>query len=180
MTEPSREIIQIVDRDNREIAVVPRHIMREQKLIHRASYILVFNRAGELFVQERTMSKDIYPGFWDVAAGGVVLAGESYELSAARELAEELGIKGKLQFLFDQYYEDADNRVWGRIFSCVHEGPFTLQPEEVADGRFMDIDEALDLSRREPFTPDGLVLLNRLETEQYPIMKRHPNKVTQR
>jgi len=159
MTDPGREIIQIVDRDNREIAVVARHVMREQRLIHRASYILVFNRTGKLFVQKRTMSKDIYPGFWDVAAGGVVLADESYELSAARELAEELGVKGKLQFLFDQYYEDADNRVWGRIFSCIHEGPFTLQEEEVAEGCFMGIDEALALSTREPFTPDGLLLL---------------------
>ncbi len=166
MSDPGREIIQIVDRDNRELAVVARHIMREQRLIHRASYILVFNRAGELFVQQRTMSKDIYPGYWDVAAGGVVLAGESYELSAARELAEELGVKGKLKFLFDQYYEDTDNRVWGRIFSCIHEGPFTLQPEEVADGCFMGIDETLDLSRRTSFTPDGLTVLEKLASEQ--------------
>ncbi len=165
MSDPGQEIIQIVDRENREIAVVARHIMREQRLIHRASYILVFNRAGELFIQQRTMIKDIYPGYWDVAAGGVVQAGESYELSAARELAEELGVKEKLTFLFDQYYEDADNRVWGRIFSCIHEGPFILQPEEVADGCFMEIDEALDLSTREPFTPDGLVLLDWLSTE---------------
>lgn len=172
MSDPGQEIIQIVDRDNREIAVVARHIMREQRLIHRASYILVFNRAGKLFVQKRTMSKDIYPGFWDVAAGGVVLAGESYEVSAARELGEELGVKGKLTFLFDQYYEDADNRVWGRIFSCIHEGPFTLQEEEVADGCFMGIEEVLELSKREPFTPDGLIVLDRLGTENQAEQKK--------
>lgn len=165
MIDPGREIIQVVDRENRKIAAVARHIMREQNLIHRASYILVFNRAGELLVQKRTMSKDIYPGYWDVAAGGVVLAEESYEVAAARELAEELGVKGDLHLLFDQYYEDADNRVWGRIFSCIHEGPFTLQPEEVTDCRFMQLTEALDLSAREPFTPDGLLLLDRLNTE---------------
>lgn len=166
MTGPGREIVQIVDLDNREIGSVFRHIMREQRLIHRASYILVFNQAEELFVQKRTMNKDIYPGYWDVATGGVVLAGESYEQSAVRELAEELGVKGQLKFLFDQYYEDDDNRVWGRIFSCIHEGPFILQAEEVADGCFMDIKKALALSKREPFTPDGLLLLQRLEQEK--------------
>jgi len=163
MQNPTEEIIQIVDKDNREIAAIARGLMREQRLIHRASYILVFNTAGELFVQKRTMSKDIYPGYWDVAAGGVVLANESYEESASRELAEELGVSGvKLKFLFDQYYEDEDNRVWGRIFTCTHDGPFTLQPEEVEYGRFMPPHIALDYSNSEPFTPDGILLLKKI------------------
>ncbi len=167
MSDPSEEIVQIVDEENREIAAVARWMMREQGLIHRASYILVFNSAGELFVQKRTMGKDIYPGYWDVAAGGVVLAGESYEESARRELAEELGVSGvPLRFLFDQYYEDADNRVWGRVFSCTHDGPFELQEEEVEYGRFMPVFLAQEYSTIEPFTPDGVILLEKLVKRQ--------------
>ncbi len=163
MYNPDEEIVQVVDRQDREIAAMTRRLMREQRLIHRASYILVFNAAGELYVQKRTMTKDIYPGYWDVAAGGVVLAGESYEESAERELKEELGVgKVKLKFLFDQYYEDEGNRVWGRIFTCVHEGSFTLQPEEVEYGRFMLPRVALEYSEVESFTPDGVVLLEKL------------------
>ncbi|RUM35619.1 MAG: NUDIX hydrolase YfcD [Desulfobulbus sp.] len=163
MYNPDEELVQIVDEDDQEIAVVTRQIMREQRLIHRASYILVFNKKGELFVQKRTTTKDIYPGYWDVAAGGVVLGGESYEQSAERELAEELGVTGvKLTPLFDQYYEDEGNRVWGRIFRCESEGPFTLQPEEVEYGRFMPPDLALEYSIIEPFTPDGVVLLKKV------------------
>ena len=170
MQDPSEEIVQIVDEDNQEIVTIARWMMREQRLIHRASYILVFNRAGELFVQKRTKSKDIYPGYWDVAAGGVVLAGESYEESANRELAEELGISGvNLQFLFDQYYEDDDNRVWGRVFTCTHEGPFTLQEEEVEYGRFMSPQIALQYSEIEPFTPDGIILLKKLMAQDMAI-----------
>lgn len=156
------EIVQIVDKDNRVIDAVPRHIMRQQRLIHRASYILVFNLNNELFIQKRTMSKDVYPGFWDVAAGGVVLADESYEESASRELQEELGISGvQLQYRFDHYYEDQDNRVWGRIFTCIHEGPFVLQEEEIVHGRFLAIDKCFQLSTTEPFTPDGLEILEK-------------------
>ncbi len=40
------------------------------------------------------LSKAIYPGYWDVAAGGMVLATETYAESAARELEEELGVSG--------------------------------------------------------------------------------------
>jgi isopentenyldiphosphate isomerase len=164
MSNPSEEIVQIVDQNNQELGVISRKLMREQRLIHRACYILVFNAAGELFIQKRTQSKDIYPGYWDVAAGGVVLAGESYEESAERELAEELGISGvQLDFLFDQYYEDENNRVWGRVFRCIHEGPFTLQAEEVESGLFLQPKAALQLSRQEPFTPDGIVLLQKIE-----------------
>jgi isopentenyldiphosphate isomerase len=160
---PAEEIVQIVDRDNCPIGAVARQIMRQQALIHRASYILVFNSGGELFIQKRTKSKDIYPGYWDLAAGGVVLDGESYEESAHRELREELGlVKAKLQFLFDQYYEDADNKVWGRIFSCTSNGPFTLQTEEIDYGRFIPLAEIVQLQQTEPVTPDGLQLLQRI------------------
>lgn len=157
---PAEEIVIIVDRDNCPIGAVARRIMREQKLIHRASYILVFNNAGELFIQKRTKNKDIYPGYWDLAAGGVVLAGESYEESAQRELREELGLSNsKLRFLFDQYYEDSDNKVWGRIFSCSSNGPFTLQAEEIEYGQFIPLAEIAQLHKTDPVTPDGLQLL---------------------
>ncbi len=167
MEQPDSEIVQIVDRDNREIAAVSRRIMREQRLIHRASYILVFNDQDELFVQQRTMNKDIYPGYLDVAAGGVVLARESYEESAGRELLEELGISDvTLEPCFDHFYEDANNRVWGRVFRCRHNGPFILQPEEVQDGAFMPVKRVLAMSEGENFTPDGIEILQRLRIER--------------
>ncbi len=163
MYNPDEELVQIVDENDQEVAVVTRQIMREQRLIHRASYILVFNENGQLYVQKRTQTKDIYPGYWDVAAGGVVLGGESYEQSAVRELAEELGVTDvHLTPLFDQFYEDEGNRVWGRIFSCISQGPFVLQPEEVEYGRFMEPQLALEFSEIEPFTPDGIIVLEKV------------------
>ncbi len=109
------------------------------------------------------MSKDVYPGYWDVAAGGVVQAGENYEQSAKRELAEELGVsRVSFRFLFDQYYEDQENRVWGRIFSCVHDGPFSLQAKNLESGRFMSPDTVLDCGDAALFTPDGLILLQKI------------------
>ncbi|WP_310600395.1 NUDIX hydrolase YfcD [Desulfobulbus sp.] len=162
-THPTEELVEIVDRDNTPIGAVTRRIMRQQNLIHRASYVLVFNRQGQLFIQKRTLTKDIYPGYWDLAAGGVVQAGESYLESAQRELREELGLAGvKLAQLFDQYFEEEGNRVWGRIFSCISEGPFTLQQEEIDYGRFIDLDRIEVLNQTEPVTPDGLALLRLL------------------
>ena len=160
--DPGDEIVLIVDENNRETGAVTRREMRARGLVHRASYILVFNSKGELYIQKRTVSKDIYPGYLDVAAGGVVLAGESYEEAARRELEEELGIRQTLlvpHFTF--FSREKDNRVWGRVFSCTHDGSLTLQETEVESGFFARPEAVLALSRKKPFTPDGLYVLQR-------------------
>ena len=165
MGNPGQEIITIVDHRNRVTGTAARHVMRRNNLIHRASYIIVFNSSGEIFIQRRSMSKDIYPGFWDLAAGGVVLADESCEQSAVRELEEELGISDvPLAYHFDYYFNDTGNRVWGSIFTCCHHGPFKLQEEEIDEGKFATVDEITRINRTEPFTPDGLLILDRLLT----------------
>ena len=91
--DPGEEIVTIVDDQNRVIGSTFRRDMRAQKLPHRATYVLVFNSSGELFVQKRTTNKDVFPGYYDPAAGGVVLAGESYLEAAMRELEEEIGTR---------------------------------------------------------------------------------------
>ena len=63
------ELVIIVDKENIEVGVVPRRQMRSGRLPHRATYILVFNAKGELFVQKRTQTKDVFPGYYEVAAG---------------------------------------------------------------------------------------------------------------
>ena len=162
------ELVVIVDADNRPIDVVRRSLMRAKGLRHRATAIFVIDRKGRLFVQRRTDTKDIDPGMLDLAAGGVVTAGESYEECAVREVAEELGvIDTPLEAVFDSYYSEAGkggrppNRLWSRVFVCRHDGPFTLQPEEVASGEFVTLADILadDAGR---YTPDTFQALREL------------------
>ena len=152
----------MVDDENRPIAELPRHRVRAGNLPHRAAYIFVFDGRGRVLVQRRTAIKDIYPGYYDLAAGGVVAAGESYECCAEREVAEELGIRGAaLDRKFDFYYADEGNRCFGRVFTCIHDGPFMLQPEEVESVRFHAVDELAN-GPIAPITPDTLLAFNRL------------------
>jgi len=164
---PQDEFVQIVDRHNNETGSAPRHEMRARGLVHRATYILVFNSKGRIFVHKRTMNKDVYPGYYDVAAGGVVLDGESYDESARRELEEELGIRDTdLTPHFTFFYEDGTNQVWGRVYSCTHDGKLTLQAEEIESGFFAPPEDVLALGGKEPFTPDGLYVLKRYLREK--------------
>lgn len=158
------EIISIVDCSDGVVGAAPRARLRQQHgLIYRVNYILLFSRAGRILVQRRTAGKDIYPGLLDLAAGGVVRAGESYEVSAARELEEELGVSPPLTARFDLWFEDPTQtpakRNWGRVFSAVHDGPFKLQASEVAAAEFMAVDRALEIdpARVTPDTRQALV-----------------------
>ena len=159
------ELVQIVDEKNRECQSVPRNIMRSQRLLHRCTYIFVFNSQNEIFVQQRTLTKDIYPGFLDLAAGGVIVAGESYDLGAQRELAEELGISGvPLSHHGVIYFEDNLSRVFGAIYSCIWDGPMEFQVEEVAGGKFYSLKEVLRMAAEGArITPDSLAALNYLQ-----------------
>jgi 8-oxo-dGTP pyrophosphatase MutT (NUDIX family) len=156
----ANELVQIVDSDNRLIGTVPRREMRARGHAYRATYILVFNRRDELFLQQRTESKDMYPGYYDAAAGGVLVVDEDYDRSARRELEEELGITAVLTPQFDFYFEDQSNRIFGRAYVCRHDGPFRLQAEEVADGFFCDPAEILR-GAYQPLTPDSRLALER-------------------
>jgi isopentenyldiphosphate isomerase len=162
------EIVAIVDEQNNIIGAAPRWEMRMKRLPHRSTYILVFNPQGALYVQKRTLTKDVFPGYYDPATGGVVLAGEGYKESALRELDEEMGIQNvPLTALFEFYFADTHTRVWGSAFSCVYDGPLILQQEEVEHVEVMTIDDILRRSTTEQFTPDGLLVIRRyLEESQ--------------
>src|SRR5262245_51895379 len=112
------ESVVIVDEHNQVVGAATRREMRAKRLIHRSTYILVFNSFNQLFLHKRSTSKDIYPGYWDPAVGGVVLAREGYDEGARRELGEEVGITDvNLKTLFDFYFSDGTAPVWGRAYS---------------------------------------------------------------
>jgi len=153
------ESIAWVDESDRLLGTLPRAELRERGLIGRGTYILLFNSEGELCVHRRTLSKAIYPGYWDVAAGGMVQGDETY---AERELEEELGVSGVELTAHEQFFFDQPgNRVWCAVFSAVWDGPLELQPEEVLEARFMPVQQALDESATEPYCPDSVAALLR-------------------
>ena len=156
------ELIAWVDEFDRPLGALPRSTLRERGLVGRGTFILLFNSAGELCVHRRTLSKAIYPGYWDVAAGGMVQADETYAQSAARELEEELGVADVRLTAHEHFFFDQPgNRLWCAVFSAVWNGPLRLQPEEVMEARFLPVEEALAESAVMDYCPDSVAALHR-------------------
>lgn len=158
-SDPGRELVDIIDEQGRTIGVVERREMRGRRLPHRCTYVLVFNRRGELFLHQRTDTKDVYPSYWDVCIGGVMTAGESYDEGARREVLEELGIEAEPEQLFPFHYQDDRTFVHGMVYRLEHGGPFRLQPEEIVRGEFLPIEVVTVRTMKDPFCPDGLAVL---------------------
>ncbi len=162
---PADELVDVIDEAGNTIAVVTRREMRQRKLPHRCTYVLVFNTHGELFVHLRTSTKDVYPSHWDVCVGGVLSAGETFDDGVTREIREEIGVEAKAEQLFPINYQDVATFAHGMAYRAVHDGPFTLQVEEVVRGEFAPLPLVLERIQREPFCPDGVLVLERYVRE---------------
>jgi 16S rRNA (adenine1518-N6/adenine1519-N6)-dimethyltransferase len=88
------EVFDVVDENDSPITTATRSEVHSRNLIHRAVHVFVLNRNGDLYLQKRSLIKDMNPGVWDSSVSGHLDAGEGYTAAALRELGEELGIQG--------------------------------------------------------------------------------------
>ena len=152
--------MEIVDDNDNVIATVTRSEVRSARLQHRSVGIAVMSTDGRLLVHRRSEAKDIWPGRWDIAAGGVVAAGESYDEAAERELAEELGVVGaSLEHLGHGRYIDAELAVICHTYRVVHDGPFAFADGEVTETRWVTFAELAQLRVTHRFVPDSIAVL---------------------
>lgn len=90
----NNELLPIVN----EEGCVTGHATRQEchsgsMLLHPVVHLHILRSDGCIFLQRRSLSKDIQPGKWDTAVGGHVDYGETVESALYREVAEELGLK---------------------------------------------------------------------------------------
>ena len=155
-----RELVDIVDDDDHVIATVTRAEMRKRRLQHRSVGIAVLSSDGRLLVHRRSLAKDLWPGWWDIAAGGVVTAGETYEAAARRELAEELGITDAvLEPIGHGRYVDDQVAELCHGYRVAHDGPFTFVDGEIVEVRWVTFAELDTMRAEERFLPDSLTML---------------------
>lgn len=118
-------------------------------------HVCIFNRQGQMLIQQRQPFKKGWSNLWDVSVGGSAVAGDSSRSAAERETKEELGLSldlsGKRPSLtiywshgFDDYYVvKADPDL----------SALRLQYEEVQQVRWADKEEILSMIDGGRFIP---------------------------
>ena len=155
----SEELFEIVDESGRVIGLAPRSRCHgDPSLAHRSVHVFVFNARGDIYLQKRSSHKDVQPGKWDTSVGGHLAPGESYLLAAARELTEELGVAldslNRLELLHSYVWRTAIETEHVQTFRLPHEGPFSLHPDEIEEGRFWSRQAIRNAMGTGAFTPN--------------------------
>ena len=148
----SEEVFDVVNAEDEVIGAEKRSVVHRKKLMHRAIHIFVFNSAGQLYLQKRSMLKDSARGKWVSSCSGHVDSGEDYDSAATRELFEELGLKEPDGF--ERVFKESPCEQTGQefvwVYHCKAEGPFALDPKESSEGRWITIDKLEEWIRLHP------------------------------
>jgi isopentenyldiphosphate isomerase len=125
---------------------------------HRTSHVWIARRRGgtvQILLQKRCMTKDSFPGCYDISSAGHIPAGDDFIPSAIRELKEELGVEITEEALVecgtrkisidDEFYGvPFHDRQFSKVFLLWLDweaADFTVQKEEIDSVCWMDFEE---------------------------------------
>lgn len=143
LPQKAGEIFDVVDENDQVTGQRTRGEVHADKLLHRAVHVFVYNKRGDLLLQQRSMFKDAHPGVWDSSVSGHLDAGEDYAAAAIRELDEEMGIQ------VDEAPEEiariapCEDTGWEhvRLYRAAHAGPIRYPAAEVEAASWFPVTE---------------------------------------
>lgn len=135
------EYLDILDQENRKIGVASRSEAHAKGLIHRVVHCWVISQKQDgiwVWFQQRSHSKSDFPGFYDIAVGGHVDAGEEIIEAVTREMREEIGLRVRANdlcylgaFRDDICITDFDDRELAEVYLYLDPAPIFQIGEEV-------------------------------------------------
>lgn len=120
---------------------------------HMVVHVIIFNRAGQMLIQQRQSCKKSWPDHWDISVGGCAVQGENSQQSAMREAKEELGLEIDLRntapdltLAFPGGFDDMYI-----VEQELEPEALCLQEEEVQAARWADREEILHMLKSGEF-----------------------------
>jgi 8-oxo-dGTP pyrophosphatase MutT (NUDIX family) len=157
---PADERVEEVDVDGTVLGVVTRAEVRARRIRHRTVFVAVLDGAGDhVLVHRRADWKDVWPGRWDLAFGGICDVGEGWEEAARRELAEEAGIDAPLARVGGGPYEDDDVAEVAVVYVARSDTEPTCPDGEVAELDRVPLDALAAWCAGREVCPDSVALV---------------------
>ena len=136
----ANELFFVVDESDRPLSPLPRRLVHGHGVWHRIAHVWFVNRDHEVLCQQRALTKELNPGYWEAFFGGHLKPGESYLEAAKREAYEELGLvleAGDLHFwkIYRYAHPLGSNNEFQAVFVVRWDG-------SLGDLRFLDSEVA--------------------------------------
>jgi len=146
------EEVILVNEQDEQTGTIEKMEAHRKALLHRAFSVFIFNRKGEMLLQQRAMGKYHSPGLWTNTCCSHPRPGEEVEVAAERRLKEEMGIQTALSKVFDFIYRtEFDNGLtefeFDHVYTGTYDGLMNPDKQEVHDYCFRsmeDIEEDLE------------------------------------
>lgn len=150
-----KEMILLVDENDKEIGYGEKHEVHLKGLFHRAFSIFVFNAEKKLLLQKRERNKYHSPSLWTNTCCSHQRINEELKTSVHRRLKEEMGFDTELYEAFSfSYRAEFDNGLteneFDHVFIGYYDGEVSPNPTEVEDYRFVDMKELEEDMQRYP------------------------------
>ena len=147
-----KEVI-LVNENDEAIGSMEKIEAHKKALLHRAFSIFIFNKKGEMLLQQRASTKYHSPDLWTNACCSHPAPGEETLDSAHKRLQEEMGFDTFLEHAFSFTYQaDFDNGLteheYDHVFIGTYDGKITPDPNEVKDYCFMKIEAISESMQR--------------------------------
>lgn len=118
--------------------------------LHASTHIWLYSSKGEVLIQKRSCSKDIFPNLWDVSVAGHIESGELPINAATREIKEEINLSiSKDQLSYKGIWEEKHEHINGLIDHEIHHiylaelktnvQQLSAQKEEVSDLKMISL-----------------------------------------
>jgi isopentenyl-diphosphate delta-isomerase len=163
------EEVILVDENDNEIGYMEKMEAHEKALLHRAFSVFVFNKNGELLLQQRALHKYHSGGLWTNTCCSHPRKGEEVIESAHRRLMEEMGFDCELELKHKFIYKAPfTNGLTEHELDYIFTGEYEISPnpnpDEVASYKWIDMNE---LQKEIEEHPENFTVWFRIILDQY-------------
>jgi len=149
------EKVILVSESDHQLGLMGKMEAHEKGMLHRAFSVFVFNKQGELLLQQRAMDKYHSPGLWTNTCCSHQREGESNIQAGKRRLKEEMGFECDLEESFWFIYKAVfDNGLTEHELDHVLVGYYDKDPlinlEEVASFKWMSLEKVKNDIKERP------------------------------
>ena len=163
------EALILVDADDQPVGEASKAEAHDgDGILHRAFSVFLFNSSGELLLQQRSLEKRLWGGFWSNSCCSHPRVGETMQVATRRRLDDELNLAADLEYVYRFQYQASFGEAGSEHELChVFLGrcpdEVDVNESEIAAVRFVP---AVDVTRMLDESPDAYTPWFRMEWER--------------